>query len=185
MVVHADDKKPFKCPYCILRYSYQSHLKQHIEKNHTIKEDLNHFCIICNIHFNKKSHLNKHNFIHNGEKPFKCYYPFCEKSYFNEGKLNCHIRKDHNLNTNITISNKINDINMRISNNISENISTCFENNDLTKINNCNNIVNCNRNQDKDLSNINNLKDSDYDIIENILVKYLKKKRKKLIINAL
>jgi len=153
MVVHSTDRKPFKCPYCILRYSYQSHMKHHIKTNHIIKENLNHFCFICKINFYKKSQLNKHNYIHTGEKDYKCYYPFCQKSYFNVGKLNLHIKKSHNLNhQSNNFNNKINNTfislqaNNKIdfyktnfskfntfnsSNNISENISTCMDNNQL------------------------------------------------------
>jgi len=127
-----------------------------VKKNHVIKTDLAYYCVICNLHFTKKSQLNKHNFIHTGEKAFKCYYPFCDKSYFNEGKLNLHIQKSHNLNhqiNNINITNNDNNNNNQntnnnnnknndlkdlncvylLSNNLSANISTCMDNNDLSK----------------------------------------------------
>lgn len=191
MVVHSSDRKPFKCPYCILRYSYQSHLKQHIEKNHFVKDDLNHYCVICKIHFTKKSQLHKHNYIHTGEKAFKCYYPFCDKSFFNEGKLNLHIQKSHNLshqinningnlnqnnnnnykNTNKIEMNNIKSLNNLVSNNLSENISTCIDNNDLAKSASfcaSNALINVNKEEEFESENISEQqqhKNSDYEML--------------------
>ena len=108
--------------------------------------------------FLKKTQLNRHIFTHTGEKGFRCYYPFCNKSYFNSGKLELHIKKNHN---GIIISNNINNINNIFTHNnsndfnmiapnpelfhkrfnlISQNsenisISTCIENNEEKKFN--------------------------------------------------
>lgn len=143
MVVHSADKKPFKCPHCILRYSYKSHLKQHIENNHVINENNAHYyCSICNITFVKKSQLSKHNYCHTGQKAYECYYPFCEKSYFNEGKLKLHILKNHNNSTTYSplTDNNLIAINSSIPiNNLnSENISTCLDNSSIKKVNSFN-----------------------------------------------
>jgi hypothetical protein len=48
-------------------------------------------CDICSEIFNKKCKLLRHSFKHDGKRSFKCYYPYCTKAYFTEGKLIQHI----------------------------------------------------------------------------------------------
>jgi hypothetical protein len=113
-------------------------------------------CGICGLNFNKKNQLNKHNYIHTGEKLYKCYFPYCNKSYFNEGKLNSHLKKIHNNNNNNNFLNKEKEFKRSYINNtndikfpkeinenksfnersiaFSENSTICMEN--LDKINN-------------------------------------------------
>ena len=68
-----------------------SHLKRHIKFMHT--EQQVYTCDICSETFNKKCKLLRHHFKHDGKRTYKCYYPFCTKAYFTEGKLNKHIAK--------------------------------------------------------------------------------------------
>jgi hypothetical protein len=50
-------------------------------------------CDICSETFNKKCKLFRHSFKHDGKRTYQCYYPYCTKAYFTEGKLQQHIVK--------------------------------------------------------------------------------------------
>ncbi len=91
MISHSTDPKPYKCENCIQRFSNKSHLKRHIKYMHT--EQQFYTCDICSETFNKKCKLLRHSFKHDGKRSYKCYYPYCNKAYFTEGKLSLHIAK--------------------------------------------------------------------------------------------
>jgi uncharacterized Zn-finger protein len=93
MVSHSENPKPYHCEQCVLRFSNESHLKRHLKQMHKGEELYE--CNYCEMKFNKKHKLSRHMFIHTGHRNFKCYHPYCTKSYLNQGKLNLHIQKHH------------------------------------------------------------------------------------------
>ena len=94
MISHSADPKPYNCDKCIQRFSNKSHLIRHVKFIHNNQQIYN--CEICSLSFNKKNKLTKHVFKHGAKKNYKCYFPFCEKSFFTEGRLKVHINNHKN-----------------------------------------------------------------------------------------
>ena len=92
MISHSEEKKPFKCSMCVTRFSNRSHLNRHIKFFHLSKTI---DCNICKEKFSKKSDYYRHIYSHTKNKPFHCYFPFCKRSYFKQGKLQSHINVYH------------------------------------------------------------------------------------------
>lgn len=92
MIIHSSEPKPFRCLFndCLMRFSDKYHLERHIKVKHkNIKLE----CIECSLFFEKKLFLLKHNFqSHNIEKPFKCLYSLCARSFYSKGTLDKHIK---------------------------------------------------------------------------------------------
>lgn len=91
-IVHSEDPKPFKClyPNCLMRFSDKYHLQRHVRVKH---KNINFSCENCNLSFEKKLFLYKHNFqSHKIEKPFKCAQNHCFKSFYTKGVLAKHLR---------------------------------------------------------------------------------------------
>lgn len=51
-------------------------------------------CSVCNVSFSKKDNLTRHNLIHTGEKPHTCF--ICGKTYARKDKYQEHLRS-HNM----------------------------------------------------------------------------------------
>ncbi len=92
MVSHSEEKKPFKCSLCVTRFSNRSHLNRHVKFSH-LSKTIN--CHYCEDKFSKKNDYYRHLYSHTKLKPFACYFPFCKRSYFKQGKLLSHINAFH------------------------------------------------------------------------------------------
>jgi len=66
------------------RDSYKKHLRIHGPKDY--------ICTHCNKRFLEKSKLKRHLLVHTGEKPFKCPYEGCGRSFSLDFNLKAHIR---------------------------------------------------------------------------------------------
>lgn len=92
LTIHSEDPKPFKCLYsnCLMRFSDKYHLERHVRVKH---KNINFSCENCNLSFEKKLFLYKHNFqSHHLDKPFKCEQDDCGKSYYTKGILAKHLK---------------------------------------------------------------------------------------------
>jgi hypothetical protein len=129
MITHNPEPNYYECDYCLKRFSLNYHLTAHIQSVHSNNKLKVYQCPDCDLCFNKKSKLFLHQKdIHNlvSEK-IPCYYPYCNKSYISEEKLNYHIQKFH--------MNLINNQNNNNSDNIfSDNTNNIF--NDTNEENN-------------------------------------------------
>ena len=107
MITHDSETKYFEREFCLNRFNINYHLISHLQNVHKQKKVKVYKCPDCDLHFQKKSKL----FLH--QKDFhnlifdkiQCYYPYCNKSYISEQKLNDHIDKYH-----LNIINKQNSI---------------------------------------------------------------------------
>lgn len=92
LTIHSEDPKPFKCLYsnCLMRFSDKYHLERHVRVKH---KNINFSCENCNLSFEKKLFLYKHNFqSHHIDKPFKCEQNDCGKSYYTKAILAKHLK---------------------------------------------------------------------------------------------
>jgi len=129
MITHNPEPNYYECDYCLKRFSLNYHLTAHLQNVHSNNKLKAHQCPDCDLCFNKKSKLFLHQKdIHNlVSDKIPCYYPYCNKSYISEEKLNYHIQKYH--------MNLINNQNNNNSDNIfSDNMNNIF--NDTNEENN-------------------------------------------------
>ena len=89
MFVHNPKDKPFKCDLCDSSFVARTTLEEHV-RIHSGETPFE--CDICNRKFTARQRLNQHKKIH-GERTHKC--DFCDKSYYQGGKLQRHIREVH------------------------------------------------------------------------------------------
>ena len=97
MITHEPEPNYYECEFCLKRFSLNYHLTSHLQNVHGQKKIKVYKCPDCGLYFQKKSKL----FLH--QKDFHnlvfdkipCYYPYCNKSYFSEQKLNDHIQNYH------------------------------------------------------------------------------------------
>ena len=130
MITHNPEPNYYECEYCLKRFSLNYHLTAHLQTVHSNNKVKVYQCPDCDLFFNKKSKLFLHQKdIHNlVSDKIPCYYPYCNKSYISEEKLNYHIQKHH--------MNLINNQN----NNNSDNIFSDSPNNIFNDTNEENNI---------------------------------------------
>lgn len=130
MITHNPEPNYYECDYCLKRFSLNYHLTAHLQNVHSNNKLKVYQCPDCDLCFNKKSKLFLHQKdIHNlVSDKIPCYYPYCNKSYISEEKLNYHIQKYH-----------MNLINNQ-SNNNSDNIFSDNMNNIFNDTNEENNI---------------------------------------------
>jgi len=93
---HSDDPKPFSCNIdnCLQKFATKQHLDRHIKTIHfgdKIK------CEECDVFFNKKSLLLKHQTqIHKKQEPFICSVEGCGRGFFREIDLTKHQKVHEN-----------------------------------------------------------------------------------------
>lgn len=129
MITHNPEPNYYECDYCLKRFSLNYHLTAHLQNVHSNNKLKVYQCPDCDLCFNKKSKLFLHQKdIHNlVSDKIPCYYPYCNKSYISDEKLNYHIQKYH--------MNLINNQNNNNSDNIfSDNMNNIF--NDTNQENN-------------------------------------------------
>ena len=82
-------------------------------------------CCICNSKFSRSSTLKIHYHSHTGEKPHKCKYEGCQKSFSERGNLKSHIRT--HLSQKFTLSREKSLLNRCVLTNESENSDINYE----------------------------------------------------------
>jgi uncharacterized Zn-finger protein len=129
MIIHDPEPNYFECDYCLKRFNLKYHLTAHLQNVHGKATLKIYKCPDCDECFHKKSKLFLHQKdIHNlVVDKIPCYYPYCNKSYISEQKLNYHIQHTHlnllnNSKEGIFLNKKRNDNNDNIFsfNNINE-----------------------------------------------------------------
>ena len=97
MILHDPDPNYFECDYCLKRFNLKYHLTAHLINVHGKSDIKIYKCPDCEECFHKKSKLFLHQKnIHNLKvDKIPCYYPYCNKSYISEQKLNYHIQHTH------------------------------------------------------------------------------------------
>ena len=97
MIIHDPEPKYFECDFCLKRFNLKYHLTAHLQNVHGKSNIKIYKCPDCDECFHKKSKLflhqkNIHNLV---VDKIPCYYPYCNKSYISEQKLNYHIQHTH------------------------------------------------------------------------------------------
>ena len=97
MISHDPEPNYYECEFCLKRFNLNYHLTSHIQNVHEQTKLKVYKCPDCDLYFQKKSKLflhqeNYHNVVF---EKISCYYPYCNKSYISEQKLNDHIQKFH------------------------------------------------------------------------------------------
>ena len=97
MISHDPNPKFYECQLCLKRFSLNYHLTSHLQNVHGQKKLKVYKCPDCDLYFHKKSKLFFHqkDFHNLVVDKIPCYYPYCNKSYISEQKLNEHIKKYH------------------------------------------------------------------------------------------
>jgi uncharacterized Zn-finger protein len=89
-------EEEFSCYYtnCNKKYKSKYNLTRHINSMHLgIK---NFICSLCQKSFVSKQTLLEHEFLHTGEKPYKCSYPNCGELFRQSSQLSLH-KKSHRV----------------------------------------------------------------------------------------
>lgn len=85
----------FDCEICKKRWSRKSNFIAHVKRHYGNQTEhtkvKSHLCCICGKLFSYKTHLIRHLYIHNGERPYKCEY--CGSDFTQRGGLMKHIEK--------------------------------------------------------------------------------------------
>ena len=97
MIIHDPEPNYFECEYCLKRFNLKYHLTSHLQNVHGRTDFKIYKCPDCDECFHKKSKLFLHQKdVHNlVVDKIPCYYPYCNKSYISEQKLNYHIQHTH------------------------------------------------------------------------------------------
>ena len=136
MITHNPEPNYYECDYCLKRFSLNYHLTSHLKNVHGQYKLKLYKCPDCDLYFNKKSKLflhqkNSHNLV---VEKIPCYYPYCNRSYISEQKLNDHIKKFH--------------MNLINNPNNNDNFNSIFNNNNNNGIfDDCNNNDNNDNNE--------------------------------------
>ena len=84
-------EKAFKCDQCASEFVLSNSLETHLRKLHGIFEVLQ--CKFCNLTFEFRSELAKHEQVHRGRKLIGC--SECSKTYLSTEGLKRHVNSEH------------------------------------------------------------------------------------------
>ncbi|XP_029958519.1 uncharacterized protein LOC115396678 [Salarias fasciatus] len=80
--------KPYECPECgmVFKHYYimEDHRRKHVDNNRS------HLCNVCGKSFKYSSLLHQHQYLHTGQKPFRC--PDCGKKFALAQNMKAHCR---------------------------------------------------------------------------------------------
>lgn len=82
--------KQYKCTACDLSFVEKWTMAQHFRNTHT--EIRRFICTVCGKSFKKSRHLINHNYVHTGEKLYKCTHEGCDKCFRVDSSLRAHMR---------------------------------------------------------------------------------------------
>jgi len=82
--------KRYPCSKCSRSFSLKSSLKTHLSKKHKSKRKHSFYCNVCKKRYCDEQSLQRHNRLHNGEKPFACY--VCNKRFSRREVLKTHLK---------------------------------------------------------------------------------------------
>ena len=94
-----------KCPVvgCGKICTDSSILGDHLK---TVHSTLNKFeCSVCGKRLASRQNLKEHNYIHTGEKPYKCSEPYCDATFRQGTHLSAHRRMVHSYSSTIYVDN--------------------------------------------------------------------------------
>lgn len=89
-------KRPYECKVagCPKNYTTRFSLRRHIASHATTKQ---HVCVLCMKTFTLAQYLKEHMYIHTQQKPFKCDFEGCDRSFRQAGKLSMHKKLHQNI----------------------------------------------------------------------------------------
>lgn len=87
---HLPDGVQLKCEPCGLPFTHQSTLDAHCKRSHSTNRAF--ICSICKKGFKSRNLLRGHQYVHTGQKTFKCVYDGCERLFSTIQNRNWHMR---------------------------------------------------------------------------------------------
>ncbi|XP_017868046.1 PREDICTED: zinc finger protein 62 homolog [Drosophila arizonae] len=104
--VRHQGEMPYACKYCDQRFFTSTTRCRHERVKHTRK--LTYACRVCGKTYLTKSCLNKHEFLHTGERPYRC--DICNVGFPRKTNLKIHYRsKQHQTRANVALDNASSD----------------------------------------------------------------------------
>ncbi|XP_012727233.2 zinc finger protein 628 [Fundulus heteroclitus] len=88
--------KPYECPECGMVFKHYSVMEDHRRKH--VDGSRSHLCNICGKTFKYSSLLHQHQYLHTGQKPFRC--PECGKTFAFAQNMKAHCRQHRLRDTN-------------------------------------------------------------------------------------
>lgn len=96
---HLPDGVQLKCEPCGLPFTHQSTLDAHVKRSHSKSRIFK--CNVCKKSFRSRNLLKSHQYLHTGEKSFKCVYDGCERMFSTIQNRRWHMRahkdKEHHI----------------------------------------------------------------------------------------
>lgn len=83
-------KRDYQCIECEKNYKQKSHLDRHIEATH---KNIRHICEYCSKSFTKSWSLKMHMFCHSENSPYACH--ICTLNFYRRDKWLKHMTKEH------------------------------------------------------------------------------------------